>query len=196
LILEFGGTLMATDVRTRPITAEEFMGMDLGEGTFELVRGEVIQMPPPRTEHGIVCGNVAGILWTYGRQTRIGYMASNDSGVVTERGPDTVRGADVSFYTEARWPRAKAVGKALPPVPPDLAVEVVSPSNRPGEIAKKVREYLAVGTPLVWVVDPARRTVIMHRPGQSGTIKLGDADTIEGLAELPGFRCPVADFFL
>jgi len=105
--------------------------------------------------------------------------------------------AECAVFVADVTPIAKtAAGKALPPIPPDLAVEVVSPSNRPGEIAKKVREYLAVGTLLVWVVYPERRTVVMHRPGQAGTITLGDADTIENLPELPGFRCPVADFFL
>jgi Uma2 family endonuclease len=186
---------MATDVKSRLITAEEFMEMDLGEGTFELVRGEVVFMPPPGPEHGRVCINVGFVLEVFGRRTGIGYTIGNDSAVRTERDPDTVRGADLSFYKTERWPRER-LGIHAPPVPPDLAVEVLSPSNRPGEIAKKVREYLAVGTPLVWVVDPARRTVVMHRPGQTETVKLGDADTIENLAELPGFRCPVADFFL
>jgi Uma2 family endonuclease len=186
---------MATDVKTRLITAEEFMEMDLGEGTFELVRGEVVLMPPPMPQHGRVCVDVSFALELYGRRTGFGWTVGNDSAVQTERDPDTVRGADVSFYSEARWPRSQ-LGRGVPPVPPDLAVEVDSPSDRSGEIAKKVREYLAVGTLLVWVVYPALRTVVMHRPGQTGTITLGDADTIENLAELPGFRCPVADFFL
>jgi Uma2 family endonuclease len=186
---------MATDVKTRPITAEEFMEMDLGEGMHELVRGEIIDVPPPMTEHGIVCVNVGAILWNYCRRTRIGYIAGNDSAVVTERDPDTVRGADVSFYKEATWPRAQ-IGNTLLPVPPDLVVEVASPGNRPGEITKKVREYLAVGTLLVWVVYPARRVVVIHRGEGVEQIELGESDTIEGLAELPGFHCPVADFFL
>ena len=82
---------------------------------------------------------------------------SNDSAVVTERRPDTVRGADVCFYSHARWPRASKVGNKLPPVPPDLAVEVVSPGNRIAGIMKKVAEYLEVGVSLVWVVYPKTR---------------------------------------
>ena len=69
----------------------------------------------------------------YGRQSGLGYALSNDSAVLTERDPDTVRGADVCFYSHARWPRIQ-VGKTLPPVPPDLAVEVVfagQPARRP-----------------------------------------------------------------
>jgi len=186
---------MATDVKTRLITAEEFMEMDLGEGTFELVRGEVVFMPPAGPDHGRVSFRVGFLLELFGQKTGLGYVVGNDSAVQTERDPDTVRGADVSFYKTERWPRER-LGNHAPPVPPDLAVEVVSPSNRPGEINKKVREYLAVGTPLVWVVYPERRTVTMHRPGQANPIELGESDAIEDLAELPGFRCPVADFFL
>ncbi len=109
---------MATDVTTKLLTAEEFMAADLGDGNFELVRGEVIQLPPPMPEHGVICVNVAFVLAKYGRQTGYGYALSNDSAVVTERGPDTVRGADVSFYSHDRWPRSQ-VGWKLPPVQPN-----------------------------------------------------------------------------
>ena len=70
-----------------------------------------------------MCVNACFVLETYGRKTGYGYTLSNDSAVVTERGPDTVRGPDVCFYSHARWPRSQ-VGNSLPPVPPDLAVEV------------------------------------------------------------------------
>ena len=81
---------MATDVKTKLLTAEEFMAADLGDGTFELVRGEVIQVPPTMPEHGVVCANVVIALGNYGRQTGYGYPLANDSAGVTERGPDTV----------------------------------------------------------------------------------------------------------
>ena len=152
-------------------------------------------MPPPMPEHGVVCANVAGILWDYGRKSGYGYALSNDSAVVTERGPDTVRGPDVCFYSHARWPRSQ-VGSGLPPVPPDLAVEVVSPGNRAGEISKKIAEYLAVGTLLVWVVYPASRSVVIHRSDDEPPIVLREDEVIENLPELPGFRCPVSDFFV
>ena len=138
---------MATVTQPKLLTAEEFMAADLGEGTFELVRGEVVELPPAMPEHGRVCVNVGFALESFGRQTGYGYCLSNDSAVLTERGPDTVRGADVCFYSHARWPRSQ-VGNSLPPVPPDLAVEVYSPGNRRGEMNKKVTEYLGVGVSL------------------------------------------------
>ena len=64
---------MATVTQTKLLTAEEFMAADLGEGTFELVRGEIVEVPPPMPEHGLVCANVAAILWNYGRQSGYGF---------------------------------------------------------------------------------------------------------------------------
>ena len=186
---------MATDVKTKLLTAEEFMAADLGEGTFELVRGEVIQLPPSMPEHGRVCINVGFALESYGRQTGYGYTLSNDSAVVTERGPDTVRGADISYYRQDHWPRSE-VGWALPPVQPDLVVEVYSPGNRRGKAMEKVIEYLDAGFPLVWVVYTKSRQVVIYRSADEAPDVLKQDAVIENLPELPGFRCPVADFFL
>jgi Uma2 family endonuclease len=185
---------MATVTQSKLMTAEEFMAADLGEGTYELVQGEVIAMPPPMPEHGVVCNNAAGILWNYSRESGHGYSLCNDSPVLTERDPDTVRGADVCFYSHARWPRSQ-VGNTLPPVPPDLAVEVVSPRNRPGEIHRKIGEYHEAGVPLVWVIYPKRRCVVVYRPQEEPTV-LKEGEILENFPELPGFRCPVADFFV
>jgi Uma2 family endonuclease len=186
---------MATATTTKLMTAQEFMAADLGAGNFELVRGEVVEVPPAMPEHGRVCGDVFYVLETYGRQTGRGYALSNDSAVQTERNPDTVRGADVCFYTHARWPRSE-VGLDLPPVPPDLAVEVVSPGNRPGELYRKISEYLAAGVSLVWVVYPKQRCIVIHRPDGGAPLVLREDQVIENLPELPGFRCTVAEFFL
>jgi len=186
---------MATATTTKLVTAEEFMAADLGEGSFELVRGEVVEVPPAMPEHGRVCGDVFYTLETYGRQTGRGYALPNDSAVLTERDPDTVRGADVCFYSHVRWPRSQ-VGTDLPPVPPDLAVEVVSPRNRPGELLKKISEYLAAGVSLVWVVYPKQRCVAIYRPDEAAPSVLYEDQVLENLPELPGFRCAVAEFFI
>jgi Uma2 family endonuclease len=185
---------MATASQSKLMTAVEFMAADLGEGIFELVRGEIVEMPMPMPEHGVVCGNTSGLLWDYGRRSGYGYVLSNDSAVLTERDPDTVRGADVTFYSHARWPRAQ-VGRTIPPVPPDLAVEVYSPSNRPGEMNRKIAEYLSIGTLMVWVIYPASRSIAIHRSDDQPPLVLHEGDVVENLPELPGFRCAVADFF-
>jgi Uma2 family endonuclease len=186
---------MATVAETKLLTAEEFMAADLGEGNFELVRGKVVFIPPGTPEHGLHCGNVCFALESYGRKTSYGYAISNSCPVLTERGPDTVRGIDVCFYSHARWPRSQ-LGKGLPPVPPDVAVEVFSSGNRPGEMIKRVSEYQEIGTLMIWVVYPARRSVVIHRPDDEPPLVLGEDAVLENLPELPGFRCPVSDFFV
>lgn len=185
---------MATATRAKLLTAQEFMAADLGDGTFELVRGEAIKLPPAMPEHGRVCVNTCFTLESYGRQSGRGYTLSNDTGVQTERDPDTVRGADVCFYSHARWPLSK-VGTELIPVPPDLAVEVFSPGDRPGAILKKVSEYLLAGVRMVWVIYPKRRQVAVYRADDDEPIFYREGDILEGFPELPGFRCPVADLF-
>jgi Uma2 family endonuclease len=186
---------MATDAKTKLLTAEEFMATDLDDGNFELVRGEIIQLPPTMPEHGVVCVNIACVLWNYGRETGYGYPIPNDSAVVTERGPDTVRGADVCFYSQERWPRSQ-VGWKLPPVQPDLVVEVYSPGNRRGKTLEKTAEYLDSGIPVVLIVYPKNKTVAVYRSADEPPEVLKHDAVIENLHELPGFRCPVADFFL
>jgi Uma2 family endonuclease len=185
---------MATVTKTL-LTAEEFMAADLGEGLHELVRGEVVEVDRTMPEHGLVCGNACYELSSYGRRTGFGYAMTNDTAVQTERGPDTVRGADVCFYSQARWPRSK-LGRSLLPIPPDLVVEVDSPSNRPGEMRAKVNEYLNAGVSLVWVIDPAKRVVAVYRPDIPYPAVLGEGDELGNLPELPGFRCRVGDFFV
>jgi Uma2 family endonuclease len=186
---------MATVAQPKLMSAEEFMAADLGEGRFELVRGEVVEVPPAMPDHGRVCGKTFLALETYGLQSGFGYALSNDSAVVTERGPDTVRGADVCFYSHARWPESR-LSEGLPLVPPDLVVEVLSPRDRPGTILKKIVEYLEAGVSLVWVIDPPKRRVALYRPGDVFPTFLNEGEILENLPELPGFRCPVADFFI
>jgi Uma2 family endonuclease len=188
---------MATATEATPktlVTAEQFMEMK-GEGLHELVRGEVIEVPPPEFLHGIVCARIVRRLGNYGDETGFGYCASNDSAVRTERDPDTVRGADVQFYSHGRLPLSPNLPR-LPEIPPDLAVEVHSPSNRSADTLQKVGEYLAAGVLMVWVVHPGRRTVAIYRPDDPIPVVLSEDDVLENLPELPGFRCPVAELFV
>jgi len=176
------------------LTAEQFMEMDLGEGTFELVKGEVVEVPPGNFRHGIVCSRIDRRLGDYGERTGYGYTLCNDFAVRTGRDPDTVRGADVVFYSHARLLIDASV-PGIPEVAPDLVVEVYSPGNRRGEILEKVSEYLNAGVLMVWVVHPERRTVAIYRPNDPIPTILTAADVLDGLPELPDFRCPVAEFF-
>ena len=73
-------------------------------GTTELVRGRVVEVPQPYPYHGYVCMNIGRVVDAFVRARKLGRVMTNDSGVITERGPDTVRGADVCFYSFARIP--------------------------------------------------------------------------------------------
>lgn len=181
----------ATATATR-ITADQFLKMDLGGGLFELVRGEIVEMPPLDYGHGYVCLNIGVLLHHFGRQTGHGHVASNDSAVGIDE--YSVRGADVCYYSEARWPRSQ-VGTGRPPVPPDLVVEVVSSHDRPGKVFEKVGEYLRAGVAMVWVVNPRTRRLTIYRGDDPTPRVLGEVDEVEGLPGLPGFRCRVAEFF-
>ncbi|QDV33867.1 Uma2 family endonuclease [Tautonia plasticadhaerens] len=185
---------MATEAKPKLITAEQFMAMDLGEGMHELVRGEIVEVTPPGGWHGFVSANATFVLAKFGRDTGHGYPLSNDTAVLTGRDPDSVRGGDVLYYSNARWPRGQA-GPGIPPLAPDLVVEVYSPSDRPGKMWEKIAEYFNAGIPMVWVLYPDRRALRIERADDPVPIVLADRDAVEGLPELPGFRCLVAEFF-
>jgi len=146
----------------------------------------------PGFRHGEVCGNVYYWVSSFVRQHRLGRVLSNDSGLITERDPDTVRGADVSYYSYHR------VAKGQSPVGyagalPEIVFEVVSPSNTRTEIALKTGEYLRAGVNVVCVVDPQYKTVNLHYPDRPDEKLQGD-DSLK-FTELPGFDLPVARFF-
>jgi Uma2 family endonuclease len=159
---------------------------------FELERGKVIEMPPPGVRHGVVCGNVGWILTGFVRQQSRGYVCTNGTGVILETDPDTVRGIDVTLYDDSR--RYDELTPKYATRLPTLAVEVLSPDDRPGRMIRRVSQFLRKGVPLVWVVDPEGRDVTVHRPGHEPYV-LDEQDEITGEDVLPDFRCRVADFF-
>jgi Uma2 family endonuclease len=175
------------------ITAGEFEQLPI-DGPADLVRGEVVTMPPPGVAHGRVCLNVGFLLEQWNRQAGLGTVATNDTGVITERNPDTVRGCDVTFI---RWDRLQ--NRTLPSgafaVPPDLAAEVLSPSDRWGDVQIKIEEYLAAGVSEVWIIDPEERAVWVCQRGSSPQRREAN-DDLTSPSVLPGFSCRVADFFL
>ncbi len=182
---------MATVTETKRITADEFMDMELGEGLHELVKGEIIDVPPAGPMHGAVTLNAGAIFHHFGRRTGHGHAMGNDTIVVID--DSNVRGADVQYFSEARWPKSQ-VGDSPPPVPPDLVVEVRSPSDRLGDVLAKVADYLRAGVAIVLVLQPKPRTITIYRDDADAVV-VKESEAIENLPELPGFRCEVAEFF-
>lgn len=178
------------------MTAEEFYDWvhqpEQNNNWFELVRGEVIELPPPYKPHGAVCMTVGYLLTAYNYQRGCGYVTCNDSGVILERDPDTVRGPDVALYEDANT--FAELHPKYGEVPPRLAVEVLSPNDRANKVLRKINDYLRCGVGMVWVIDPEIRTITIHQPGKP-QVELMENQELIGEDVLPGFRCPVADFF-
>src|SRR5437588_95224 len=150
---------------TKRMTADEFCDWvhrpENANKWFELVRGEVIELPPPMKRHGVAAGNFARLIGNFLCQRRKGYLTSNDSGVILERDPDTVRGPDVAVYEDAQtWAELHPKYGEVPPV---LAVEVLSPNDKVNKVNRKIADYLRAGVGLVWLADPEERTVTVYR---------------------------------
>jgi Uma2 family endonuclease len=177
----------------RVLTAEEFAAMpELGRYT-ELVKGEVIHVPPPSFLHGVVCANVAGELRDFVRPRKLGRITTNDSGVVTDRDPDTVRGADVAYFSYERLPK-DVTPRVYPDVPPELVFEVMSPDDVFRDVMAKVDEYLAAGVLLVYVIDPSRDQAMLFQKDTLGTL-FGPSDVMTFPGVLPDLRIPVGPLF-
>jgi Uma2 family endonuclease len=172
------------------MTVEEFAELPDDGKRYELVRGVLVEMSHPQSQHGIVLVALAALLRTWVRPRAIGSIMA-DVGHVVERGPDTVRGPDVAFVRAGRLNLRKT---SWVEGGPDLAVEIRSPGDRKGEIEERVADYLHAGTPLVWIVDPAKRTVVVRAPGAEDRT-LTVADTLDGGDVLPGFTVPVREVF-
>jgi Uma2 family endonuclease len=159
----------------------------------ELVRGRIEPMPQPTRRHGQICSKSVRIFGNFAEDHDLGQVLSNDAGVITERGPDTVRGADVAFYSYHRIPRGP-LPKDYGEEPPELIVEVRSPSERWPKVLAKVAEYLNAGVLAVVVLDDDTRTALLCLADQAPR-RLGPDDELSIPEILPGFAVPVRRFF-
>ncbi|MDQ2695707.1 MAG: Uma2 family endonuclease [Pseudomonadota bacterium] len=176
------------------MTADELLRLPDDGFRYELVRGELRKMAPAGHQHGRIAINLTLPLGEYVRANNLGAVYAAETGFKLRADPDTVRAPDVAFI---RRERVEAVGdgEGFWPGAPDLAVEVVSPGDRPSEVGDKVRDWLEAGTRMVVVVDPRRRTVAVHR-APAGVAVLAEGDTLDGGDVVPGWRLPVAEIFL
>jgi Uma2 family endonuclease len=179
-------------VTTSPITTAQQLLEAAIPQPCELVRGELVTMSPAGFDHGWIAYNVATALGDHVTQRRLGRVVAAETGFWIEEDPDTVLAPDVAFVRAERIPPGGQRGFFRGP--PDLAVEVLSPSDRASEVNEKVQQWLAAGTVVVWVVDPPARSVTVYRSRREAVILgMGDVLTCEDL--LPGFQTPVADLF-
>ena len=185
--------MAVTDVDARLLTAEDLLRLS-GEGVRgELIRGVLHETMPTGRAHGRVVVNLATVLRTFAKPRRLGILTASDSGVWLERDPDTVREPDIAFFAAGTSPLEEWV-HGYAEVAPDLVVEVASPGGSGQEVNDKALMWLSYGARLVWVVDPKRRTVDVHRANRP-VVTLSDAEDLDGLDVLPGFTCRVGEIF-
>ncbi|HKG24823.1 MAG TPA: Uma2 family endonuclease, partial [Thermomicrobiales bacterium] len=176
----------------KPVTIEDYEA--LGEDApYELIRGELYEVAATKFIHMAVAGAFATWFGVYSVQTLPGRVLVGEGGFFLETNPDSLIIPDVAFIRAERMPPPKD-RRDWARIPPDVAVEVKSPSNTRREIERKVEVYLAAGVRLVLVADTDRKTITAHtKDGQVRVYRVGE--DLDGGDALPGFRVPVAAFF-
>ena len=177
---------------TTPISVAEYAALDEHDERHltELVRGVVVREPRPRHRHGEIQVELAFHLraWAGTRHA----MVTAESGYILSEDPATVRGPDVAVVLERRSSEGQPGGWVRGA--PDLAVEILSPSDTSSAIQQKTLEYLEAGARLVWIVDPDARTVTIYRPDGSANL-LREHDRLTGEEVVVGFSLALTDVF-
>ncbi|GIK57394.1 MAG: hypothetical protein BroJett015_30570 [Chloroflexota bacterium] len=171
------------------ITADKLLQMpDIGR--YELVRGEIITMSPTNVDHAYLENEIGRLLGNFVSKHKLGWVFVGEVGIFTERSPDTVRGADVSFISRQRAPQRPR--KGFLQIAPELVVEIVSPNDLWTDLNENIEEYFALGVNWVWVVEPRRKAVRVYHGPTAVTII---TDTLHGEGALAGFTLSIPDLF-
>ena len=183
-----------SDVMTGLLTVDEFMALPDDGRRVELVRGEVRELAPSFAVAAVVGSNVMGLLHDHVRPRKLGRVFMDDATFALLPHRHSARSPDVGFIRADRLPPGGfRLGEPVR-IPPDLAVEVLSPSETASILEDKLADYREAGTPLIWVIDPETRLVVVH-PADAPSYTLREGDTLTGGRVLPDFRCTVAELF-
>lgn len=158
---------------------------------WEIDEGRLECQEPTAADHGDGVARVTVVLARFVDGAQLGRVFAGDPGFWLAHAPDTLRAPDVAFVGHARL-AAIADPAAFAPVPPDLAVEVLSPSDRLAAVRRKAAQYLAFGVRSVWILDPRARRLEQYAAGSGTRTLQGDEATVED-PTLPGFRCRLRD---
>lgn len=173
------------------LTIDEFERLADNGSQMELVRGQVVREPPAGFEHSAIGVGVGAILRQFVQEKALGKVVGADAGFVLFDEPPTVRAPDVAFVAQDRLTFDTS---RFAPLAPDLAVEIVSPSNTVSEIHQKVMDYLDAGTRVVWVMDPGSRSVTVYRSRDDVRWVTGDQE-LDAEPVLPGLRLRLSELF-
>jgi Uma2 family endonuclease len=179
---------------TSLVTADDLLAMPTGMGKrYELVAGELRVMSPSGWRHGNVISNIHTRLASFVEKHDLGMMFGAETGFRLARDPDTVRAPDVAFIAKQNLP-SEMPAEAFWPGAPDLAVEVLSPGDRTGEVDEKIAAWLAAGCAAVWVIDPEIETVTVYHSRTNVQVK-AIGEVLKGDPVVPGFSCAVDELF-
>jgi Uma2 family endonuclease len=176
-----------------PITADELLKIPRGKVRHELIRGRLFTMSPAGSEHGVVISRLSSLLQQYVSSWNLGLVFGAETGFILERNPDTVRAPDIAFVRLDKVPES-GIPEGYWPGPPDLAIEVISPSDTVRGVAEKAADWVESGARGVWVVDPRLKSITVYTAAGADRI-FATGDTLDGGEVLPGFHCLVADIF-
>lgn len=171
------------------MTADELARLNLPNKRTELIRGRLVVREPAGFRHGVVAVRVARHLEEFVTANDLGVVVAAETGFKLATSPDTVRAPDCGFVSKVRVPNPLPRGYF--PKAPDLAVEVLSPDDRPGEVLAKVSDWLSGGSLLVWVIDPDRRKASVYRADGSVSL-VSEDEALDGESLLPGFALALA----
>lgn len=183
---------MSMLTKEKPVTAEELLRLPDDGFRYELFRGELRQMAPAGEEHGGFAMELGWRLARFVSEQKLGRVYAAETGFKLTTNPDTVRAPDVAFVSRAKLeqqPPAKGYRQGSP----DLAVEVVSPNDRPAEVAEKVYEWLFYGAQEVWVLEPDARRLTVYHPGEP-LRAFGPEGTLSSPL-FPGLELPLGELF-
>ncbi len=174
------------------VTATDLMEMPEDGYRYELVHGQLVHDRPPGPRHGATASRLQRRLGTWAEEQGGGEVFAAETGFKLRSDPDTVRAPDISFVATQRLPAAGLPDDYLGA--PDVAIEVLSPSDRQSAIAEKIQDYLSAGCQQVWVVSIEMRTVTVYKTETDVSVYTA-ADTLDGDGPLAGFQFDVADIF-
>lgn len=179
-------------IQSTPLTPAGLLALADGEN-FELVDGQLVERTVGVLS-SLVEAILIGKLSSFCQAHQLGPVFTSTNGIQCfPADPRKVRRPDVSFVKAERF-APKHLQEGFLTIAPDLAVEVISANDLVAELDEKTEEYLAAGIPLVWVIDPEVRTVVIHR-GDGTLAKLHENDALTGESVIPGFKCKVAELF-
>jgi Uma2 family endonuclease len=176
------------------VTAEELLRMPDDGYRYELVRGELRKMAPAGYLHGRIAINITTPLDRHVRAHNLGVVCAAETGFKLASNPDVVCAPDVAFI---RRERVEEVGdvEGYWPGAPDLAVEVISPSDTYADVQEKVVDWIEAGTRMILLVMPRKRTVTIYR-SLTDIVMLTEHETLDGADVVPGWKLPVRELFV